>query len=54
MGDEMQGVMESGAQQTAQNTHQKAQQAPFAKGFNEYFGMMDLVQPCHKDLFFLF
>jgi hypothetical protein len=48
MGHKMQRMMESGADEAAQDTHDQAQQAPFEEGFDEFFRMMQLVQPGHK------
>jgi hypothetical protein len=53
MGDAVEGMMEACAQQTAQGAHQQAKKAPFEKGFEIALGMIDFIQPSHKNSPFL-
>ena len=50
VGDKMEGVVEDGTQKAADGAHQHTQHRPLAEPGQIFFGMMDLVKPCHDEV----
>ena len=44
VGDEMEGVVEPGAQKASQNAHNQAEKAPFQENYEIFFRMVEFVQ----------